>query len=61
MICSGRGVGGLWIWVYNPGLNDFARMIFYGLKYMGNQDDENSSEYKKTKRFFIKFTNKIYK
>jgi len=42
-----------------PGLNDFARMIFYGLKYMGNQDDENSSEYKKTKRFFIKFTNNV--
>ena len=71
MIGSGRRVGGLWIWVYDPnnkdianamstayrifsandlqnypGLNDFARMIFYGLKYMGNQDDENSSEYK---------------
>ena len=30
----------------NSDLNDFARMIFYGLKYMGNQDDENSSEYK---------------
>jgi len=42
-----------------PGIKDFARMIFYGLKYMGNQDDENSSEYKKTKRFFIKFVNNV--
>ena len=43
-----------------PGLKSFARMIFYGLKFMGNFDGENTNEYKKTKRFFIKFLNIIF-
>jgi len=43
-----------------PGLKDFARMIFYGLRFMGNQGGENTTEYKKTKRFFIKFLNNVF-
>ncbi len=43
-----------------PGLKDFSRMIFYGLRFMGNQGGENTAEYKKTKQFFIKFLNNIF-
>lgn len=43
-----------------PGLKDFSRMIFYGLRFMGNQGGENTAEYKKTKRFFIKFLNNVF-
>ena len=43
-----------------PGLKDFARMILYGLKFVGNHNGENTTGYKKTKRFFIKFLNNVF-
>lgn len=43
-----------------PGLKGFAIMIFNGLRFMRNYNGENTREYEKTKKFFIKFLNNVF-